>query len=357
MKTEEYSSNAGGGLRGDRAEFTKDLREILCDEYGFDKSAAYTDLGGSSSLNLLVETNQTQYVVRVYRPYITSNRVNDILRIRKALNKNGIPCSETYKNKNGQDWIAWNGRIVEVEHYIETDGIMENMERLKSALTLFGRMTSVLYGVENVSADTKHPHFANHIHFERITEMTEKGCERILSWNPTEHERDIIYLAKMLTEKVAHAGEKIYANLPKQLGHGDFWDNNVLFKGNEIVLITDLDFMGERRRIEDIALTMYFTYISEGYCKSEAMSPGRAVELKLLLNIYDSGLANKLTEAEKTALPIAIALQALWGIGGWVVLLDDENAARNHASGMMWEFEQCKYIMDNLREWQTIFYG
>jgi hypothetical protein len=37
-------------------------------------------------------------------------------------------------------------------------------------------------------------------------------------------------------------------------------------------------------------------------------------------------------------------------------LLDDENAARNHASGMIWELERCKYIMDNLNEWQAIFY-
>jgi hypothetical protein len=36
-------------------------------------------------------------------------------------------------------------------------------------------------------------------------------------------------------------------------------------------------------------------------------------------------------------------------------LLDDERAARNHASGMMWELERCSYIMGNLNEWQDIF--
>jgi homoserine kinase type II len=349
--------NAGGGLRGSRAEFTAELTELLNDEYAFDESAKYTDLGGSSSLNIFAEKNQAQYVVRVYRPYVTSNRLDDIIGVRKKLNENGIPCAAAFQTLTGQNYIEWNGRVVEAEYYVKHDGIMDTPERLKYALPLFGRMTSLLGSIKNISADGKNPHFANHIHFERIAEMTEKGCSRILAWDPAEHEREIVYMSKALAEKVTRAGEKIFTELPRQLAHGDFWDNNVLFSGNNIVLITDLDFMGERRRIEDIALTLYFAHISESYCKSDAMSTERVVELKQLLDLYESGLDARLTEAEKVTLPIAVALQALWGIGGWVALLDDENTARNHAEGMTRELERCNYIMDNLDEWQNIFNG
>jgi len=349
------NTDAGGGLRGSRAELTKELAELLADEYGFGKSAEYIDIGGSSSLNLRVETGKNRYVARVYRPYVTPKRLDDILLIRKKMDRNGIPFSKTFPNKTGQDYLVWNDRLVEVEYFAKNDGIMDTLEKLEHALPLFGKITSVLGGIKNSSPDTKNPHFANHMDFGQITEMTQKGCERILSWNPAKSEREVVYGSKMLCEKVAIAGEKIFDELPIQLAHGDFWDNNVLFDGGKIALVTDLDFMGERRRVEDIALTLYFSHISESFCKSEDMSAERAIELKQLLDIYESGLETPLTDTEKAAMPIAIALQALWGIGGWVVLLDDDGAARDHASGMAWELERCNYIMDNLNEWQNIF--
>jgi Ser/Thr protein kinase RdoA (MazF antagonist) len=33
--------------------------------------------------------------------------------------------------------------------------------------------------------------------------------------------------------------------------HGDFWDDNVYFHGEELVAVTDLDFMGNRPRVDD----------------------------------------------------------------------------------------------------------
>ena len=40
----------------------------------------------------------------------------------------------------------------------------------------------------------------------------------------------------------------------RQLVHGDFWDDNGLFREGRIVLVTDLDFMGVRPRVDDLAL-------------------------------------------------------------------------------------------------------
>jgi hypothetical protein len=46
---------------------------------------------------------------------------------------------------------------------------------------------------------------------------------------------------------------------------------------------------------------------------------------------YDSGLEVPLTAAEREALPWRITRQPLWGIGGRVAQLDDQDTARAHA--------------------------
>ena len=202
--------NAGGGLRGNRAELTKELTELLSDEYRFTKSAKYIELESSSSLNLYIESNQTRYVVRVYRPYVTASRLDDIIHIRKKLNENGIPYSKTFQNIEKQNYIKWNDRLIEAEYFVENDGVMDTLEKLQSALPLFGKMTSVLGDIENISADGENPYFANQIHFEQITKMTEKGCARILSWNPTDSERKIIYMSKKLEKKLHKQAKKYF---------------------------------------------------------------------------------------------------------------------------------------------------
>jgi Ser/Thr protein kinase RdoA (MazF antagonist) len=59
--------------------------------------------------------------------------------------------------------------------------------------------------------------------------------------------------AEELAELVGQAEAGLVARLPRQLVHGDFWDNNVLFRHGRPVLVCDFDFMGERARIDDLA--------------------------------------------------------------------------------------------------------
>ena len=59
--------------------------------------------------------------------------------------------------------------------------------------------------------------------------------------------------------QLVDAAERTAAPLPRQLVRGNLWDNNVFFRAGRPVLVTDLDFMGKRLRIDDLALTLYYT--------------------------------------------------------------------------------------------------
>ena len=139
--------------------------------------------------------------------------------------------------------------------------------------------------------------------------------------------------------------------MPTQLVHGDFWDNNVLFRDGRIVLVTDFDFMGERARVADLALTLYFADCSLG----QEDDKGRIARLRRLVDTYDSGLDIPLTTAERATLPLAIARQPLWAIGGWLAMLDDEKTARDLAAVMSAGVERAPQVVRGIDQWQQAF--
>jgi Ser/Thr protein kinase RdoA (MazF antagonist) len=82
--------------------------------YRINAANSAVDLGGSSSLNLLVTDEKRRYVVRVYRPYVTEARLESIHHIQHALMDAGIPCSTLVTTQTGQSWIRLADRLVEV---------------------------------------------------------------------------------------------------------------------------------------------------------------------------------------------------------------------------------------------------
>jgi homoserine kinase type II len=345
------SDNAGGGQRGLRAALSPELLEAIRDCYNLGNIVYVADLGGSANLNVLVQNEQLRYVVRVYRPYVTEARLHDIQLVRRELAAGGIPCSDALPARDGQPWIALNGRLVEVEFYVEHNAIMDTRERLQTALPMLGSIPTLLQDV-NVGPDGKRPLFANHIEPQDVLDNTLRGTQRIRGWAASPAELYLADAAEELARRIAATEHNLVSTLPRQLVHGDFWDNNVLFRDGRVVLVTDFDFMGEHARIDDIALTLYFASLKYGAGLSS--DELRSLLLKLV-DAYGCGLAIRLSSAERAALPLALARQPLWSIGGWVALLDDEQSARQHAAWTVWEVDWALGILDELDIWQSAF--
>jgi Ser/Thr protein kinase RdoA (MazF antagonist) len=131
--------------------------------------------------------------------------------------------------------------------------------------------------------------------------------------------------------------------------HGDFWDDNVFFQDETPVFIADFSFMAERARIDDLALTLYYADTEAGL----TTSPDRIAALRPLVHGYASGLGSPLTDAEHQALPWAIVRQPLWGIGGWVAVLDDQDTARAHARATSPAIGRALQLVTDIGAWQA----
>jgi homoserine kinase type II len=118
------------------------------------------------------------------------------------------------------------------------------------------------------------------------------------------------------------------------------------------VLLADFDFMGERARVDDLALTLR--------CAASDLGAGVGpVELRArlgrLVTAYDGGLGMPLSAAERAALPPAMARQALAATMGWVARLDDQAVARRHAARAAPEVAASLRVMADLDHWRDAF--
>jgi Ser/Thr protein kinase RdoA (MazF antagonist) len=343
--------DAAGGRRGLRAIPSPALYSAVQDHYGINCTAA-VDLGGSSNLNLRIIDGNRSYVLRVYRPYVSESRLAEINRVRTQLNEHGIPCAQIVRTCDNHAWITLADRLVEVEHHVAYDAFMNSWQRLSVGLPLLGLIHSALCDLQ-VGPSGRQPLFANYISPDAVVEQTMRGTQRIRGWGPSVPELRLAAAAEALAQLVAAAEHDFALDLPRQFVHGDFWDNNVFLRQGSVVHVADFDFMGERARIDDLALTLYFACLED----SEKLPTAQLLpRLRGLVDAYESGLRQPLTKVERLALPVAMARQPLWSIGGWVAALDDEGMARRHAAATQPEVEWALHLMTDLERWQAAFF-
>lgn len=325
------------------------LFDALHDRYGIRGGEGVTDLGGSSNLNLLLADGRHRYVVRVYRPWVTVARLVDMQLVRGHLARGGVPCAVPISTLDGVSWIPVGGRLVEVEPYVEHDARMDSWERLEAGLPMLGRIHTLLRPLD-VSEDGRKAPAANHIEPRDVLTGTLCGTECIRHWNASLEEIALADASEELARLVDRA-ERGVTGLPRQLVHGDYWDNNVLFREGRIVLVADLDFFGERSRVDDLALTLYYT---NSTFSDDPVSDDRVRRLRALVDAYDSGLGEPLTSAERAALPLALARTPLCFIT-MIASVDSEAGARRLAAEMSADVAWALAIVRDLERWQSAF--
>jgi hypothetical protein len=73
------------------------------------------DLGGSSNLNLLFKRGELGYVARIYRAWVTQERLQGIQSVRATLRGAGLPFPQTRPAADGRMFLPFADWLVEVE--------------------------------------------------------------------------------------------------------------------------------------------------------------------------------------------------------------------------------------------------
>jgi Ser/Thr protein kinase RdoA (MazF antagonist) len=303
---------------------------------------------GDDNLILFARQYGRPVVVRVYLPRVRPARLTDLHRVRDLVRNAGIPGPAVVPTVDGRSWSSFAGRLVEVEEYVEYDAHMDTWERLDVGMPTLGRIHATLAGVD-AAPETRCPDFANAVDVTDAVTVTRRGTAQIRSWGDSigVDVRRMCDQAEELADIVA-AAEAALPPTNRQLVHGDFWDNNVLFRSGSVASVIDFDFVGHRPRIDDLALTLFFTDLTLEPAEEE-----RIPLLRRLVDRYESGLDRPLAAHERVAIPAALARQQLWMFSHLVKL--DERSARGAANGLVDEVRRTLPIARHLERWRAAF--
>ena len=319
--------------------------EVVERDFALPTCAVAERFGGNNKANFrLTLSGRGDLVARVYPPTTSLARVRAIQQARIALEGAGLPYVGPLPTSSGDTLAALPGdSALELEEFVAGED-MNSLEEIVLAMPLLARTHSVLARHRSSYAG-RYALTANHVPGYAIRALAARLVARSAGWS--NDLVDLVRRAEELAEAVATA-EAPLAPGHEQLVHGDFWNNNVLFLDGRVSVVLDLDFMGFRPRIDDLALTLYYT-------RSDYLGPFDQTErlgwMARIVNAYDSGLDEPLTDEERSALPFALARTILYGLR-YIAASSDEAAVQDRVRGDAPDVDWSLDLVRSTESWQ-----
>lgn len=302
------------GQLSPRGRVSRELVSVVSTRYGFHPASAYHELGDSFNLNFVLRDGGRRLVVRLYRSSMTAERLEAIQGVRQFLIDGGLPFAPLLPTVAGGGWCEFRDRLIEVEEFVPSETHMESYEHIRVAMPMLAAVHNRLRLAPLSEAAAIAP-VANHVDAANVVETVAAGVGLLPSRELTAAESRFVTIAETLSQQLQRVEAQHEDQPSPQLVHGDYWDDNVRFTGARISLITDLDFMGLRPRIDDLALTLFYTNERLG---RHDTSDQRRDQLRALVDAYDRALHPHLSTAERLALPYAVARTPLCFVNDWV---------------------------------------
>lgn len=285
--------------------------------------ASLTDVGGTYNLNLRLQTDRGDVVMRVYRPWVQPERLTAVQALREALWQVGIPVITPLVRPDGSTTLTYGERLIEVEPWVSSDGGADSWERYQAAAIELGRLHMALRQVELpvpfVSAPISNV-LSNTVFEDWLTRTRQQAASV-----PTNVQSFAALHACDEAERLRRFIAEIPSEAPfVQLTHGDFAHENVRFFGAAPVAILDFDFADYRDRLSDIAYISYWMFEHLQWDTHAAVRDWQQVGG--IIRGFGTTSGIPLTPDEIRRLPLMMATIPLnWVAEAW--LMDDAVAA------------------------------
>ncbi|MBC8235162.1 phosphotransferase, partial [bacterium] len=283
---------------GARAELTDSLVGSAARFFGLGGVTEYKELGGAFNLNVLVHASSGVFVIRVYRPWVTEERLNFLHVMKEALIKTGLPIPKPIAWAKGSQLGVHTGRLIEVEQYVKNDGVADTWRRHEVAFSMLGRLHNALAKTVTFSqfVPPKVHNYALPKEMLKWIEQTQllirqsglgASAEAMRALQLCDEAKELLAILQGWWVDTGY-------RLPKQLVHGDYnGGTNVVFNNEHIVAVLDFDLVDIHERIFDIAYSLYFAMGSLEYDKPLPNRPWHRVTQ--IMEAYNQNIEHPLT--------------------------------------------------------------
>lgn len=325
------------------------LVESVVQAFSLPRPVHWVDLGGLWTTNLRFDyLDGSAVVARAHRAVTTPERLLMIQAAKAVARRSGLPVPAAIPAADGRGYSRLpGGTLVEVESHIDGHTPMRTFPYLREGFAALARLHDALRTLSPSTPVASPPH-ATYLDPDQVVDGVCRGASRMRAWG----EPRFAALADDVQrhcEAVAGQEARLRHDQVRQLVHGDFWDNNVVFRGRQLVGVLDFDFLGERDRIEELALTLWFYLLEPG---NNPPGDAQVQQVRELVKSYDLASGVRLSEAERERLPLVLARQPAWVAGGWIPALDD-TGARNQAADLAGRLPTAEAILADLSTWTS----
>lgn len=261
-------------------------------------------LGGAYNANWRIITSAADVVVRVRSPWVMEARLQDVHALLSRLNGENCRTPNPRLAKSGSTYGQFNGRFVEVYDYMPEHGNRRwTTDRWHAAFAHLGRLHMLLNAV--TAPQFTPPHVCNYADATEMQQALAQTRAIVKTSLATHNRREALAILDECGRILAGVADVFDAKLPRQLVHGDYHLDNLLFDEADTVIYTlDFDFVAWRPRLYEIAYALRHSLPQLTDNPSCTLDSER---IRTWLFAYDQHSPHPLTNEERQRLPIALA--------------------------------------------------
>ncbi len=199
---------------------------------------------------MIVETSKGVFLAKTYtRAVVVIDALNFQHRLSEHLFANGLPVARIAKTKTGKGYVEVDDWVLELQEFIKGGPMILTMKTLQISANALGKFHKVCFGLPAPPRDVNMWRFSEvpkdiFLNFFKLAREEKDESSLMPYFN---------YLVEFIQRSAQELSIEKRSEFEVGLIHGDWHGANLLFSGEKLLAIIDLEFAGQGCYLEDIS--------------------------------------------------------------------------------------------------------